>query len=311
MQLVGDVYVIHYFRYILGFGLDGQLRWAYAHPRQQLVASEDTGSVIAAVSITGEVVAVEPQTGAVRARLSLGTTAQVLGATFDADGWAPTSISEPTETIAALVAIARDHDARFDRVKELAVGALAKLPGAEVTTDLLGVLGDNRAPLHLKDVVVELLVARKDPTSLGVLTEQLANHTDFIAKTEVDTLGPVAKAIAGLAGVALDPKQVDAALAALAYHLDAPSTQVPDLVAVIGAMDAIGNGAQLPALGSHLLVYHADDELAANGSWTKAIVDALVAHGGHAEHELLRQVAADPRTTPMLASAIRDTLTAR
>ena len=159
--------------------------------------------------------------------------------------------------------------------------------------------------------MVDLLVARKDPASLGVLTEQLAVHTDFIAKTATDALGPVAKAIAGLAGIALDKKQVDAALAALAYHLDAPSTQIPDLVAVIAAMDAIGGGAQLPVLDSHLLVYHADDELAADGSWTKAIVSALVAHGGHAEHELLRQVAADARTAPMLAGVIRDLLATR
>ena len=311
MPLVGDVYAIHYFRYILGYGLDGALRWAYAHPRSQLVASEATGAVIAAVSIDGTIVAIEPQTGAVRARLSLGTTAQVLGATFDADGWAPRQLSEPTETIAALVAIARDHDARFDRVKELAVGALATLPGAEVTSDLLGVLGDNRAPAHLKDVVVDLLIARKDPSSLGVLTEQLAVHADFIAKTEPDTLGPVAKAMAGLAGVALDARQVAVALAALASHLDAPTTQAVDLVAVIDAMSAIGGGAQLQILTSHLLLYHADEELGANAAWAKAIAIALAAHGGPAEREVLRQVAADPRTVPMLASAIRDSLGAR
>ncbi len=310
MKLGGDGYVIHYFRYILGFGLDGGLRWAYSQPRVELVASEHTGHVIVGLSTTGEIVALEPQTGAVRARKSLGTTAPVLGATFDADGWSPSSQSEPIETVAALVSIARDRDARFDRVKELAVNALAKLPGAEVTSQLLAVLADNRAPQKLKDTVVDLLVARRDPGSLPVLTTQLAVHTDYLAQTEPEALGPVAKAIAGLEGLTLDPKMVAAALVALQSHLDAPSTPTPDLVQVIGAMAALGSGVPTArlALGSHLLLYHADDDLGADASWQKAIAIALEQKGGPEERELLRQVAADPRTRATLAATIREVL---
>ncbi|MBA3452705.1 MAG: PQQ-binding-like beta-propeller repeat protein, partial [Deltaproteobacteria bacterium] len=40
MKLTEDGYAIHYFRYVLGFGNDGELRWAYSHPRVELVASE-------------------------------------------------------------------------------------------------------------------------------------------------------------------------------------------------------------------------------------------------------------------------------
>jgi len=308
MKLGGDGYVIHYFRFLLGFGLDGGLRWAYSQPRVELVASEHTGHVIVGLSTSGDIVAIEPQTGAVRARKSLGTTAPVLGATFDAEGWSPSSQSEPTETVAALVAIARDRDARFDRVKELAVQALAKLPGPEVTSQLLAVLADNRAPQKLKDTVVELLVERRDPGSLPVLTQQLSVHTDYLAQTEPEALGPVAKAIAGLGGLALDGKHVAAALEALQGHLDAPSTAPPDLVQVIGAMAAIGKGAERLALGSHLLLYHSDDDIGGDASWQKAIVIALAKQGGPGERELLRQVAADPRTKPTLATTIRDLL---
>jgi len=312
MRLAGDGYAIHYFRYVFGFGAGGELRWAYSHPRVELVSTEHTGYVIVGVAANGDVVALEPQTGAVRFRGSLGTGADhVLGATFDADGWSPSSQSEPIETVAALVGITRDHDARFDRVKELAVQALAKLPGAEVTKELLGVLADPRAPQKLKDTVVELLVARKDPSSLPVLTAQLAVHTDYLLRTEPDALGPVAKAIAGLAGAPLDPKQVADALVALQSHLDAPATATPDLVLVIAAMSAIGGGAERSALGSHLLLYHADDDLGNDPSWGPAIVRALDKHGGPGEHELLRYVAEDPRTQPALAAAIRDGLPAR
>ena len=100
----------------------------------------------------------------------------------------------------------------------------------------------------------------------------------------------------------LDPKQVATTLAALGSHLDAPATSLPDLVAVIDAMAAIGGGAERPALASHLLLYHADDEIGADAAWAQAIVVALRMH----DRELLRKVAADPRTTAPLLAAIGD-----
>ncbi|MDB4954092.1 MAG: Basic proline-rich protein precursor [Myxococcales bacterium] len=306
MKFTGGGYVIHYFRYVFGFGTEGDLTWAYSNPRDELVASDHTGKAIIAVAASGDLVALDPKTGAILEKSKLGTTGRVLGATFDAEGWAPQAQTEKIETISALVAIARDHDARFDKVKELAVSSLAKLPGGDVTKELLAVLSDARAPQKLKDTVVNLLMTRKDPASLPVLTAQLATHSDFLAKTEPESLGAVAKAIAGLAGVKLDPAVVAPALAALQSHLDAPSTQVPDLVLVIDAMAAIGGGAERPALGSHLLLYHADDDLGGDPAWDKAIVVALQNHGGPGERELLRQVAADKRTKPGLSSIIKD-----
>ncbi|HEX5062923.1 MAG TPA: hypothetical protein VFV99_26295, partial [Kofleriaceae bacterium] len=309
MKLAGDTYAVHYFRYVFGFDMAGEIVWAYSHPRVELVASDHTGNAIIAVSTNGDLVVLDPKTGAVRQRKNLGLGQQVVGATFDADGWSPPQgDAEKVETVVALVSIARDRDARFDRVKELAVSALAKLPGGEVTKELLSVLGDKRAPQKLKDTVVEMLAQRKDPAGLPVLTDQLAIHTDYIAKTEAESLGAVAKAIASLAGTKLDAKEVTPALAALQGHLDDPATQTPDLIMVIRAMAAIGGGAERPVLASHLLLYHADDEVGADAAWQTAIVTALDVHGGPGEHELLRQVAADPRTKQGLAAAIKDAL---
>jgi outer membrane protein assembly factor BamB len=307
MKLSGEGYAIHHFRFVFGFAANGDLRWSYSHPRVELVASDHTGFVIAGVSATGEVIAIDPQSGAVRARKSLGTTGPVIGATFDADGWAPSDAGPPASTRDVLVSITRDPDARFDRVKELAVAALAKLPGPEVTRDLLGVLADKRAPVRLKDQVVELLIARKDPASLPVLTAQLAIQTDYLAQTAPDALTAVAKAITGLAELPLDPAEVSAALEALQRHLDAPTTEIPELVAVITAMAAIGGGGERLALGSHLLLYRADDALGDDPSWHAAIVGAL-AKGGPGERILLQQAAADTRTRPGLATKIRETL---
>src|SRR5205807_888858 len=114
MAFTGDSYAIHYFRYVFGFAKDGSLTWAYSNPRDELVASDHTGSAIVAVAASGDLVALDPISGAVLQKRKLGTTGRVLGGTFDADGWAPSSQVEKVETISALVAIARDHDARFD-----------------------------------------------------------------------------------------------------------------------------------------------------------------------------------------------------
>jgi hypothetical protein len=141
-----------------------------------------------------------------------------------------------------------------------------------------------------------------------VLTEQLAVKTDYIAKTEPDALGPVAKAIAGLATLTLDPKQVALTLAALQEHLDAATTSSPDLVQVIAAMAAIGGGAERPALTSHLLLYHADDDRGGDASWQKAIVESLTAKPGPQERVVLRYVARDPRTKPALVTLIQDAI---
>jgi outer membrane protein assembly factor BamB len=308
MKLAGDTYAVHYFRYIFGFTLDGQLAWAYSHPRVELVATEHTGNVIVGVSSNGELVAIDPNTGAVRARRNLGTGGPIIGATFDADGWNPQGEGEKVETAEALVHIIRDRDARFDRVKELAVASLAKLPGGQVTKEMLGVLADKRASVKLKDTVVDALVQRKDPDSLPVLTEQLAVHADFIAKTDPDSLGAVARTIGGLAGAKLEAKAVDEALAALQSHLEDPATAASDIALLIKAMTAIGGGKERLVLASHLLLYHADDELGVDVAWQKAIVDALSAKSGPADRTLLQQVAADPRTQPGLTAAIHTAL---
>jgi hypothetical protein len=308
MKFTNDTYAVHYFRYVFGFDLAGDIVWAYQNPRVELVASEHTGAAIVGISSNGDIVAIDPKSGAVLAQKSLGTTAQVHGATFDADGWAPAGEGSKVETVTALVSIARDRDMRFDKVKELAIATLAKLPGADVTRQMLEVLGDKRAPAKLKDTVVEMLALRKDPAALPVLTARLGVHYDYIAKTEPEALGPVVKAIAGLRGASLEPAHVGPALNALTSHLEDPATQPADLVAIIDAMSAIGGGAESAALSSHLLLYHADDDLGADAGWQGAIIAGIRSHAGPMERELLRQVGTDPRTKPGLAEAIKESL---
>lgn len=173
------------------------------------------------------------------------------------------------------------------------------------------ILADDRAKVQLKDTVAELLVKRRDPAGLPVLVEQLGVHDNVIAKTETQALGPIAKAIGGLAGTGLAKDGIATALAALESHLEAPSTGTADLVHVIAAMAALGadaDGADKPALISHLLLYHADDDRGSDAAWQKAMIAGLLVKGTSASREALRYVADDPRTIPSLATMINETI---
>jgi hypothetical protein len=57
---------------------------------------------------------------------------------------------------------------------------------------------------------------------------------------------------------------------------------------------------------SHLLLYRADDEVGGDTTWAKVVVASIGVKAQAPDRELLRQVAADPRTRPPVAEAIRD-----
>lgn len=295
---------VHYFRYLFDYAQDGTLRWVYSHPRVELVASEHIGPALVAISVNGQLVALDPSTGGVLQRIDLGLgNVTLAGAAFDADGWQPTGTAEVATTRAALVAIAKDRDARFDAVKELAVAALAKQTGAEVTADLLGILAEPRVAMKLKDQVVDILVRRKDVSALPAFVDALAVHTDFVQGTEAAALGPIARAMAGLVGAKIDPGLAQKAVQALATHLEDPATNNGDLDNVIDAMTAVGGGREIPALRAHVLAYRGDPDTASDEPWRLAIINALL-RGGPPEVELLRSLADDRRTDRQLAAAI-------
>ena len=89
------------------------------------------------------------------------------------------------------------------------------------------------------------------------------------------------------------------------------STGTGDLVHVVAAMAALGadaDAADKPALISHLLLYHADDDRGSDAAWQKALVSGLHTNATSASREALRYVAQDPRTVPSLATMINETI---
>ena len=293
-----DRVVVHTYRYFFGFDArTGALTWAYSHPRHDVVGSDHLGPVIGFAASQGGLGALDPATGRVVYRAEV--RGQIVGATFDAGGWAPAEDhGEPPSTAAVLAGIANDRDARFEDVKRFAVAALARLEGPEVTGDLIALVQGDKTPPALYEAAVEALVARRDPAGLAALVAALEVQHDHLAGTAPGAVGVLARAIAALPVAELDPAQRGRAVDALIGHLRAPETPAADLEGVVAALGAIGAGAERDPLRVFLLLYRADPSFSTQVGAVGGAVDVLLARGGPAERELVTFVVEDARTQP-------------
>ncbi|HTM23232.1 MAG TPA: PQQ-binding-like beta-propeller repeat protein [Kofleriaceae bacterium] len=309
LDFKGGQVVLHSYRFFFGFDAKtGDLRWAYNHPRVDVVASEHTGGAIGFVSMEGDVGALDPTTG--RRIFEGKINGRVLGATFDADGWKPTEKIEGDQqtTMSALMSIARDRDARFNAVKRFAVAALEKLQGGGVSGDLLTLIQDPRTPPNIYEKAVEVFVARKDPSGLGQMVEALSVEHDFITDTHPRAVGVIARAMANLAGLELDGTLRGRAVTALITQLWSPETPLQDLVEVVRALGALGAGNEIQPLRRFVILYRADPEFASGSGAMAAAIDVLLDRGGAAERELIAWVSAEGRTQEPVSAYARRAL---
>jgi hypothetical protein len=303
LTFADDVIVVHSFRFFFAFGAgDGALRWAYSHPRVDVIGSEHVGAAIGFASSEGSIGALDPRSG--RRIYKAQFDGRLFGATFDADGWQPAegdAADDGTGTVEALSSIARDRDARFNDIKQFAVTALATLPGGDVTRDLLALIHNERTPPQLHDTAIEVLIARKEVEGLAHLLAVLGVPYDYIRGTAPRTVGVVARAIAAM-GEELGAAQRAEAHAALLAQLQSPQTPVVDLAEVIIAMGAVGGGAELAPLRSFLLAYRADPAFSSQIAAVAAAIDVLLERGGPADRQVVAFVASDARTQSAVAA---------
>jgi outer membrane protein assembly factor BamB len=308
LSFADGLIVVHTYRFFFAFDTSsGTLRWAYNHPRYDAVGTAHVGASIAFASGLGELGALEPGTG--RRIYSAKVPDQLIGVTFDADGWAPGEDGAPTSTVTTLASIARDPDARFNEIKRFAVAALAALPGADVTRDLLDLIQNERTPKQLYDKAVEVLIERKEPAGLVHLLTVLQLPYDYIAGSRPRGVGVVAQAVGALgASSTLDPAQRGAAIEALLANLNAPETPASDLALVIKALGAMGGGVEIAPLRDFVLAYHADPAFSSQIAPMSAAIDILLGQGGTPERALVAFVADDPRSQASIAEHARRAL---
>ena len=313
-----DLAVLHTYRFFFAFDARaGKLRWVYAHPRTDVVASEDAGSSIVFASADGDVGVIDAVTGAVR--LVQRTGLRVAGASFDADGLAAGATATPpteAEVARTLEQIVWDHDARFGAVKLFAVAALGGVPGLAVSTALVKIVrapaatstatGAAAVPAAAQHEAGEQLVARKDHAVVPLMLEALAERYDFLDDKQPRGIDVLARALG-----ALQCKEAIAPLAAQLVDHETPERALKDVAATLAELSAGSDGVGWKALRAFLLMYHADPAFLLDPAPLAVAGEALLHAGPSVDgRRAVAFVAADKRTLAPLARQLRGALEA-
>jgi PQQ-like domain len=296
-----SVCVLNY-RFFFGFDAgSGRLRWAYSQPLVEAASAVHTGAAIVFVTTDGEIGSLDPLTGHRTYRFKLPGEV-VVGATFDADGYAPAGggVSESPPLASALSSIVWDPDRRFGDVKIFAIDELARLPGREITADLLKVLSNEGMPAGVVKRAARALVARKDTQAIDLFSDAIRVHADYAVGIKPANLDVLARAAGALKAKAAAPL--------LAEHLRLPETEPAAVIEIARALTAMQADEALPALRDYLAVYRADPFYEGDPSALLAVTDALVKLGASPERELLLYMAEEPRTLQPLREYVRHAL---
>jgi hypothetical protein len=295
------VCVLNY-RFFFGFdAASGALRWAYNNPVVEAASAAHAGSAIVFATADGELGAIDPATGqrTYRVRLPAGLGA-VVGATFDAEGWAPfggNNLPVMPSLAESLSSIVWDPDRRFSEAQIFAVEQLARIPGRPIAASLLKVLSTEGMPPTVVKRAARALVDRKDRDAIDLFVEAIQVHTDYVTGSKPANLEILARAVGAL--------QALQAAKPLAEHLRLPETETGTVVEIARALAQMRAAETLPALRDYLAVYRADPGCAGDPSGLLAVVDALIAMGGTADREFLLFVAEEPRTLPAVREHAR------
>jgi outer membrane protein assembly factor BamB len=296
--------IVHNFRFF--FAIDatsGKLRWAYNQPRTDAISSDHTGPAIVFVTTEGHVRALEATSGRLSYEASLpGAGAlSVVGATFDADGFAPRggAAAEPMSKV--LSSMIFDPDKRFSDVRMFALEQLTMLSGPDVTRELLHALdAGDVIPSPVLKKAMDVLVARQDRQLLGVYMDALRVHPDYAEDRQPRRLDFYARAVAAL--------KAKEAVPLLVEYLRLPDTDLEAVSEIAEAVLALDAKQSIEPFGDFLLQYRADPGFAAHPTPLVAASNVLLKLGGAKEKSLLHFIAEEPQTLEPLAEHLRRAL---
>jgi outer membrane protein assembly factor BamB len=296
-RFLDDMVVEMNYRFFFAFEAStGRLRWAYSQPEVESVSAVRQARIILFVTAAGEIVGLDPASGARTYDLLLADEV-VRGAAFDTEGFAGGAAGPAPLMSSVLSGMVRDPDLRFPDMKLFATDEMRGVPGTAVTAELLRILADEELPPEVRKRAGAVLVARKDSDSIPLLVEALRVHADRLTGTRPWGLASLAEAAGALeAREAAEP---------LAEQLGLPETDPAAAAAIAHALAEIGADSALPALRDYLCFYRADPAFEGDPLALFSTVDALAGLGHARERELLFFVAEEPRTLPALKEHIR------
>lgn len=302
-----DQTVLHSYRFLFGMNAkDGGVRWAYANPRQTLMASELSDQLVMYVAQDGEIGGLLRQTGAkvLSRRLTLKPGQNVIGASFDTAGLAApaTEIAKAEPVLDVLRGIIFDRDSSFLSVKSFAVQALGAVPGKQAAAELVKVITAEGMPSEISRAAGDVLAQRKDNLAevsslLVAALQQSYDYLDDKRPRGLDVLARVATAVGASETVP-----------ALSARLLDPSTPAAALKDLVLALTKLGGKDAIRPLRDALLVYRADPLFASDPEVLKRAGEGLLAVGGEPERRLVQFVSMEPHTLPGLATHFRKVL---
>lgn len=310
VRFVDDQTVLHSYRFLFGMNAkDGAVRWAYANPRQTLMASELSGDLVLYVAQDGEIGGLRKDSGSkvLSRRLSLRPGQNVIGASFDTAGLAAptTEVAKAEPVLNVLRGIIFDRDSSFLSVKSFAVQALGSIPGQGAASELVKVITAEGMPSEVTKTAGDVLAQRKDdPKEISaLLVAALRQSYDFLEDKRprgLDVLARVAQSVGAKDAVPV-----------LAERLLDPSTPTAALKDIVVALTKLGGKDALPPLRNALLVYRADPLFASDPDVLRRAGEGLLALGGEPERRLIQYVSMEPHTLPGLATHFRKVLDER
>ena len=295
--------VLHSYRFFFDVETaGGRVRWAYAHPRQNIMSSELARDSILFVAQDGELGALDRKSGArvFSGRLDLKPGQQVLGATFDTVGGNLQLAKAGGEARAlppvldVLHSIIFDKDSSFISVKLFAVQTLGSLPGKEAAAELLRVVTAEGLPSQLAKAAGEVLVARRDADTADLLLAALKQSYDFLDDRRPRGIDILAKVAAAVAAKETVP--------ALAERLLDPNTPAPALKDIVSALTDLGGVGSAQALRDLLLMYRADLSFQNDLEPLRRAGEGLLKLDGESGRRTLFYVALEPHTLPALSN---------
>ena len=298
LQFDDNLAVLHSYRYLFAFDTkSGKIRWAYAHPRVDVVGSEDVGTSIIFASADGEIGALDEATG--KPHILVKTGLKLAGVTIDADGLRTEAQSGEEATNAlrtTLEQIIWDPDARFTAVKVFATGALTEIPGTETSAALIKIVrADHGVAKAVQKRAGEALIARKDKGADKLLIEALLAHTDFLLNKHAVGVEVLARAAAEIGSKEAAPL--------IGSHLLDPETPQAALRELVGALATLGGKESAKHLRAFLLSYRADPMFLQDPAPLTSAGVALAGMGTD-ERRMVAFVASEHRTLPPLADAL-------
>jgi outer membrane protein assembly factor BamB len=298
LRFTGGEAVLHSYRFFFAVDTEkGGLSWAYAQPRNNLMASDLVGNVVLYAAQDGELGALDKKTGGklLTQKLTLPAGQQVLGATFDAVGYAPSTAQaqRATPLLDVLHNIIFDRDSSFLSVKSFAVQALGNIPGKDSAAELIRVVTADGMPQQIARTAGEVLVKRKDPEVAALLCEALKSSYDYLEDKRPKGLDVLARAAAAVGAKDAVP--------VLTQRLTDPSTPAPALKEIVAALTQLGGKDVIAPLRESLLMYRSDAAFSADSDAWKRAGEGLLKIGGEGERRTVQFVALEPRTLPPLA----------